>query len=59
MPEKTVTYTVVGPVEADPLAGRISDQSPIGKELIGKKIGDEVTIKTPKAEITYIIKSIS
>ena len=58
-PEKTVTYTVVGPVEADPLAGRISDQSPIGKELIGKKIGDEVTIKTPKAEITYIIKSIS
>ncbi len=49
----------VGPVEADPLAGRISDQSPIGKELIGKKIGDEVTIKTPKAEITYIIKSIS
>ena len=58
-PERTVSYTVVGPVEADPLAGRISDQSPIGKELIGKKIGDEVTIKTPKAEITYIIKSIS
>ena len=58
-PERTVSYTVVGPVEADPLAGRISDRSPIGKELIGKKIGDEVTIKTPKAEITYIIKSIS
>ena len=54
-----MSYTVVGPVEADPLAGRFSDQSPIGKELIGKKIGDEVTIKTPKAEITYVVKSIS
>jgi transcription elongation factor GreA len=51
-PERTVSYTVVGPVEADPLAGRISDQSPIGKELIGKKIGDEVTIKTPQSILT-------
>lgn len=57
--DKTVTYTVVGPVEADPLAGRISDQSPIGKELMGKNIGDEVRIKTPKAEIVYTIQSIS
>ena len=56
---KTVTYTVVGPVEADPLAGKISNESPIGKELIGKKIGDEVKIKTPKAEMIYIVKSIS
>lgn len=57
--DKTVTYTVVGPVEADPLAGKISNESPIGKELIGKKVGDEVTIKTPKAEMVYIVKSIS
>lgn len=57
--DKTVTYTVVGPVEADPLAGKISNESPIGKELIGKKIGDEVKIKTPKAEMVYIVKSIS
>lgn len=57
--DKTVTYTVVGPVEADPLAGKISNESPIGKELIGKKIGDEVKIKTPKAEMIYIVKSIS
>lgn len=56
---KTVTYTVVGPVEADPLAGKISNESPIGKELMGKKVGDEVKIKTPKAEIVYIVKSIS
>ena len=57
--DKTVTYTVVGPVEADPLAGKISNESPIGKELMGKKIGDEVKIKTPKAEIVYTVKSIS
>ena len=32
---------MVGPVEADPLAGKISNESPIGKELMGKKVGDE------------------
>ena len=57
--DKTVTYTVVGPVEADPLAGKISNESPIGKELMGKKVGDEVKIKTPKTEMVYIVKSIS
>lgn len=57
--DKTVTYTVVGSVEADPLAGKISNKSPIGEELMGKKVGDEVRIKTSKAEIVYIVKSIS
>lgn len=57
--DKTVTYTVVGPVEADPLAGKISNESPIGQALMGKKVGDEVKIKTPKAEMIYIVKSIS
>lgn len=57
--DKTVTYTVVGPVEADPLAGKISNKSPIGEELMGKKVGDEVRIKTSKAEMVYIVKSIS
>ena len=57
--DKAVAYTVVGPVEADPLAGKISNESPIGKELMGKKVGDEVKIKTPKAEMVYIVKSIS
>ena len=56
---KTVAYTVVGPVEADPLAGKISNESPIGQALMGKKVGDEVKIKTPKAEMVYIVKSIS
>ena len=37
---KRHTYSIVGPVEADPLNGRISDQSPIGKALMGKVVGD-------------------
>jgi transcription elongation factor GreA len=47
------TYTIVGPVEADPMNGKVSDESPIGQALIGKKLGDKVTIKTPKGEIDY------
>ena len=41
---KTTTYSIVGPVEANPLEGRISDQSPIGKALLGKKAGDDFTL---------------
>ncbi len=52
---KTVTYQVVGSVEADPLAGKISNESPIGAALMGKKAGDKVTIETPKGQVTYII----
>ncbi len=56
---KTVSYTVVGPVEADPLEGRISNESPIGMALYGKKVDDKVTITTPKGDISYTIVSIS
>jgi len=55
----TVTYTVVGPVEADPLEGKISNESPIGEALMGKKVGDSVTITTPKGSTTYEIVKIS
>jgi transcription elongation factor GreA len=57
--QKEVTYTVVGAVEANPLEGKISDQSPFGQQLIGKKVGDEVTITTPKATTSYQIEAIS
>ena len=57
--EKTVSYTVVGPVEADPLEGKISNESPIGQVLIGKVVGDEVVISTPKGEVSYIIADIA
>ena len=56
---KTVVYTIVGPVEADPLEGKISNESPIGRALMGKKVGDEITIKTPKGEMNYEIVKIS
>ena len=55
---KKVTYTVVGPVEADPIEGRISNESPIGMALYGKKVDDKVTISTPKGDISYTIVSI-
>jgi transcription elongation factor GreA len=57
--KKTVTYSIVGPVEADPLEGKISNESPIGEALMGKKVGDTVSIATPKGEISYEIVKIS
>jgi transcription elongation factor GreA len=56
--KKTVVYHVVGPVEADPLEGKISDESPIGEALMGKKVGDTATITTPKGDISYEILTI-
>lgn len=56
---KEVQYTVVGPVEADPLEGKISDESPIGQALMGKKVGDQVSITTPKGTIEYVIKALA
>lgn len=55
----TKTFQVVGTVEADPLNGKISDESPIGQALLGKKLGDEVEIKTPAETTTYKITDIS
>lgn len=55
---KSVTYKIVGPVEADPLDGKISNESPIGAALMGKKKGDKVVITTPKGETTYTVTDI-
>ena len=56
--KKTVNYHVVGPVEADPLEGKISNESPIGLALMGKKVGDTATISTPKGEIKYEVVKV-
>lgn len=53
------TFTVVGSVEADPLNGLISDESPIGKALLGKKLGDDVEIQLPSETVQYTIAQIS
>lgn len=55
---RDVSYIIVGPVEADPLEGKISNESPIGQALLGKKKGDKVTITTPKGETTYEVKAV-
>jgi transcription elongation factor GreA len=55
---KSVTYTIVGPVEADPLDGKISNESPIGQAVFGKKVGDSAVITTPKGSVTYKIANI-
>jgi transcription elongation factor GreA len=51
-------FQVVGTVEADPLNGKISDESPIGQALLGKKEGDTVEIKTPVETAAYTISAI-
>lgn len=55
---KVVVYTIVGPVEADPLEGKVSNESPIGSALFGKKVGDKAVIVTPKGDITYTIANV-
>lgn len=52
-------FQVVGTVEADPLEGKISDESPIGKALLGKKVGDNVEIKTPIETVNYELIAIN
>jgi transcription elongation factor GreA len=56
--KKDLVLQVVGTIEADPLAQKISDESPIGKALLGKKEGESVEIKTPAETTTYKIASI-
>jgi len=56
---KSKEFQVVGTVEADPLSGKISDESPIGQALMGKKTGDKVEIKLPAETIAYKIVEIS
>ncbi|MDQ3159184.1 MAG: transcription elongation factor GreA [bacterium] len=55
---KTKEFQVVGTVEADPMEGKISDESPIGQALMGKKLGDEVEIHTPTETTKYKLAKI-
>ena len=51
-------YQLVGPDEFDAAAGRISVDSPVGRALMGKRLGDEVTVRRPKGEASYIVMKI-
>jgi transcription elongation factor GreA len=52
-------YVIVGSPEARPTEGRISNESPVGRALIGKKVGDTVEIKVPNGVLAYTVKSIA
>ena len=51
-------YRIVGSQEADPMGGRISEDSPFGKALIGKEVGDEVTVEAPIGVLRYKLLEI-
>jgi len=56
---KPVTYRLVGSTEADPVGGKISDESPVGKALLNRVVGDEVEVETPVGAISYKLLEIS
>ncbi len=53
------TYKIVSTAEADPLEGRISDDCPLGRALLGQRQGDSITVETPNGTRKYTITSIS
>jgi transcription elongation factor GreA len=55
---KEMTYTIVGSYEADPAAGKISDESPLGKAFMKRKVGDKVHVAAPAGAVTYEIMKI-
>jgi transcription elongation factor GreA len=57
--KKELSYVIVGSEESDPKANRISAASPVGQAVLGKSIGDEVTVKVPKGTRKFRIKGIS
>lgn len=52
-------YKIVGSQEADPMHGRISEESPFGRALMGKRLGDEIVVEAPAGQTHYTILSIS
>jgi transcription elongation factor GreA len=56
---KKIQYTIVGSAEADPKAGRISNESPVGLALLGKRVGDEVQVSVPKGLLRFTLTKIS
>ncbi len=53
------TLHIVGGTEANPSAGNISHESPLGKALFGRHVGDKVAVTTPNGEVTYTVKAVS
>jgi transcription elongation factor GreA len=58
MGSKELTFTLVSKHESDPEKRKLSVNSPLGSALMGKKVGEKVTVKAPAGEITYMIVKI-
>ena len=56
---KIEQFAIVGSAEANPVEGKISNESPVGKALLGKKIGDEVEVATPAGMLKFLILDVS
>jgi len=56
---KEIKYEITSEDEANPLEGKISHKSPIGQAILGKKVGDKITIETPNGNTKYTIEKIS
>ena len=57
--DEEITYSIVGSNQADPLEQKISDQSPIGRALMGKKAGDRVTVTAPAGELHFKVLEVA
>ena len=57
--DEEVEYTIVGSAEADPMEGRISNESPVGMGLLGHGVGEEVTIAAPEGDVVFKVLGIS
>lgn len=57
--DEEITYSIVGSNQTDPLEQKISDQSPIGRALMGKRAGDRVTVTAPAGELHFTIREVS
>ncbi len=55
---RLAAYTIVGSAEAHPKEGKISNESPVGQALLGKRVGEKVEIKVPAGTVHYTIVSI-
>ena len=57
--DEDVVYKIVGSTESDPKNGLISNESPVGKAILGKKVGDEVQVETPNGILNFKVLKIS
>jgi len=56
--KETIEYSIVGSTEADPFEGKISNESEVGKQLLGKKIGEKIEVSVPDGVVSYEVIEI-